>query len=234
MKIYLAGNPKAKPRDIREHIDYKLWSYYHEKKQAIEWGSEGQLLDSGAFTAWTKGVEIDIDELIAFIKLHKPENAIQLDVIGKEEETWENYRYMTSKGVEVLPVIHYKASEKHIKRVVKKADYICLGGLVPLARRKKKLQEWLDYIFTFEEIRKVKVHCLGITTRWVLERYPFYSVDSTSYLSIFRYPQSDSYNKVKQKVYSRQRAVLEEIDKTKKLEKYITELWKRRGIIFKD
>jgi hypothetical protein len=189
MKLYFAGAFSGLPIEQLKSfgMKYKLYSYANEKNSAIEWGGEGLMLDSGAFSVFTKGITIEIPDLVGFIQEYKPEAAIQLDVIGDEDATWKNYIKM-SKLAECLPVAHYKSSKKHLRRVFEASDYICLGGLVPLARQRKVLHQWLDYVFSFPFVRRKKIHCLGIMTKSVLEKYPFYSCDSSSALSSQRYP----------------------------------------------
>ncbi len=239
MKIYFAGAynifPGVTECDALKSlgVKHKLYSFYHEKPQSKRWGSEGLLLDSGAFSAWTKGADIDIDTLITFIKEIQPENAIQLDVIGDEDSTWENYLYMR-KEVECLPVVHYRASVKHIERCFEGSGYVCLGGLVPLARTPKRLKVWLDYIYSMPFVRTKKVHCLGITSKWALARYPFYSVDSSSALQVVRYPQQCQMKTMLQRTKQRANLLVPEIKKILKLEKEMTELWTKRGITWTD
>lgn len=244
MKLFFAGcldNTEKQIEKQQEYIINRLYSFATEKKPAIKW-KRNLILDSGAFTEFTAGRKINIDELISFIKEHKPQNAIQLDKIGDEEETWNRFKYM-EKQVKVLPVIHHKASKKHIERVLalNEADYISLGGLVPLARNKKELISWVDYLYSaYPLIRTKRVHCLGIMQKDILERYPFYSADSTSWLSIVRFPKKKRtlerihQLKEKSKQISRVDAALPAIRKQLDLEKYITNLWEKRGITWEN
>ena len=231
MKLYFAGcfSGSGDVVWLKNKIKNKLYSYHNEPKLAREWGSDGLMLDSGAFSAWTKGVSVDIDKLIAFIDELRPEQSIQLDSIGDDEKTWKNYVYM-SKKVNCLPVIHYNAVPKHIKRVLDASSYVCLGGLVPLTRKKNELKKWIDYFYSFKKARQVKVHCLGVTTKSILERYPFYSCDSTTALNVHRYPKQEIKERFLQKTKDRTYLSLYEIDKLLKLEQYITDLWAKRGI----
>ena len=213
----------------------RLVSFHYKGNRTIakEWGSKGLMLDSGAFSAWSLGASIDMRELIAFIQHLEPEFAIQLDVIGDEDGTWNNYMAM-SKQVDCLPVIHYRASKKHIERVLKAPGMACLGGLVPLSRKKNTLKKWLDYIFSFPEARGKRLHCLGIMSPWVLQRYPFYSADSSTATSALRYPQNDIMMKLHQRRKDRAMCVKPLIQKQLELEKKVTRLWERRGVIWSD
>ena len=75
-------------------------------------------LDSGAYSAWSKGIEINIDEYIEFVKKYKDNLTVyaNLDDINSPEKTWENQRYMESKGLKPLPCFHYGEDVKYLKR----------------------------------------------------------------------------------------------------------------------
>ena len=231
MKLYFAGKGILIEDLKKTKVKNKLYSYVNDKKEAMSWG-EGLMLDSGAFSVLTTGAVVDIDELIEFIKTYKPAEAIQLDVIGDEKKTWENYLYMKSSIPDVLPVIHYKASDEHIKRVLEAADYILLGGLVPLNKRQKL--QWLDYLYRTYKLQNKKIHLLGVTSREILERYPAFSCDSSSWLRPRAFGSTS--RGVDQKIVSalaRIDALTElkkEIEHFLDLEAHITKLWKIRGI----
>lgn len=145
-------------------------------------------LDSGAFSAWSQGKEIDIYEYIDFIKEHI--NVIDvyanLDVIGDPEATWKNQMIMEKAGLKPLPVFHYGEDEKWLKRMLTKDyDYISLGGMVPIST--SDLIHWLDYVYkTYlcddKGMPIVKVHGFGLTSLRLMVRYPWFSVDSTSWV----------------------------------------------------
>jgi hypothetical protein len=144
-------------------------------------------LDSGAFSAFTQGVSIDIQEYIQFIKENLQYLTVyaNLDVIGSPEGTYRNQLLMEEKGLKPLPCFHYGEDPKWLLRYMKSHDYIALGGMVPIANI--ALQQWLDEIFSNficgpDGIPKVKVHGFGMTSHDLLWRYPWYSVDSTSWV----------------------------------------------------
>lgn len=144
-------------------------------------------LDSGAFSAWSQGKEIDIQEYIQFIKKHEKVIDVyaNLDVIGDPEATWQNQLIMEEAGLSPLPCFHYGSPKKYLKRYVEKYEYISLGGMVPISNT--GLIKWLDSIWTEiitdnKGIPRVKVHGFGLTSLKLMMRYPWYSVDSTSWV----------------------------------------------------
>lgn len=145
-------------------------------------------LDSGAFSAWSKNAEIDIYEYIEFIQenrdiLHVYAN---LDCIGDPKQTWKNQKIMEREGLSPLPTYHYGEDEKWLIRYLNKGyDYIALGGMVPIGVSQLRL--WLDHLFSKylcdgNGYPIVKVHGFGLTSLPLIVRYPWYSVDSTSWV----------------------------------------------------
>lgn len=144
-------------------------------------------LDSGAFSAWSKSVEIEIQEYIAFIKKYKKyiDNYAVLDVIGNAEATLTNQKTMESAGLNPIPCYHYGEDKKYLEYYLKNYDYIALGGMVPISS--KDLIPWLDelfsnYICDKDGMPTVKIHGFGLTALKLMLRYPWYSVDSTSWV----------------------------------------------------
>ena len=157
-------------------------------------------LDSGAFSAWSQGTTIDIDEYIAFIKanIDHIEVYASLDHIGGEpgraptkaernegaEISWQNYLYMKKEGLDPIPVFHCGEDWRWLDNMLDHGcDYIGLGGM---ARNSSKDRvAWLDEVFDRITNDKgqplVKTHGFGMTAIPLIFRYPWYSVDSTSW-----------------------------------------------------
>jgi len=158
------------------------------------------ILDSGAFSAWTKFKAIDLDDYIAFINQHKDlvDFYINLDVIpgnfGRVPSIKEvkesalasikNLEYMESKGLRPMPVFHQGEELKYLTTYIEKGyDYI---GISPANDRgtSEKIQ-WLDGIFEFigddKGFPTIKTHGFGVTALEIMFRYPWFSVDSASW-----------------------------------------------------
>ena len=144
-------------------------------------------IDSGAFSAFTQGVSINLDEYISFIKQYKDIITVyaNLDVIGDAEGTLANQKRMEKAGLSPLPCFHYGEQIEFLKYYLGKYKYIALGGMVPIST--KDLGTWLDnlfanYICDKDGMPRVKVHGFGLTSLKLMLRYPWYSVDSTSWV----------------------------------------------------
>jgi len=151
-------------------------------------------LDSGAFSAFTKKVEINIDEYIAFIKEHSDYIDIyaNLDVIGNAEATYENQKYMESKGLKPLPTYHLTSDKKWLKLYADNYEYLAIGGLAAKLLTGPELLKELDLIFSEyicgpDGFPRLKTHGFGLTSVDLLIRYPWYSADSTSWVLCSRF-----------------------------------------------
>jgi len=148
-------------------------------------------LDSGAFSAFTQNQKIDIQEYIKFIKQNEEHIEIyaNLDVIGDAEGTLKNQNIMEKAGLDPIPTFHFGEDVEYLRYYLKNYDHIALGGMVPISN--VDLQGWLDdifgnYICDKSGMPTVKVHGFGMTAFTLMWRYPWYSLDSTSWLMTAR------------------------------------------------
>ena len=120
------------------------------------------ILDSGAYSAWTQKVEIDIDEYIAFCNAHPGVcHYANLDVIpamgteGRAEKVieeccergWQNYQKMVREvknGLEkVIPVYHRGESVKWLERYLEfGSPYIGIGQVHVFGGKRHK-KDWI-------------------------------------------------------------------------------------------
>lgn len=203
MKIAFAGLPgggwvKGERRLNRIWL-HRLWSYFYvlnDIKIMKETNKKVDLfLDSGAFSAWTQKVEIDINEYIAFIKEHESIIGIyaNLDVIGlggkqpnvlTAKKTLENQKIMEAAGLMPMPCFHFGEPMKYLEYYVKNYEYLALGVAGNMGT---SLIPWMDecfskYICDEKGFPKIKVHGFAVTSLKLMLRYPWYSVDSTSWV----------------------------------------------------
>lgn len=204
MKIYFAGTTVSEPREqcIIQQLfkeGSKLHSYFHCSNNGFEqdWfemntkNKVDLFLDSGAFSARSQGAKIDIQEYIQFIKEHEDVIDVyaNLDVIGDAKATYKNQRTMEKAGLSPLPVFHQGEKIWYLERYLERYDYIAFGGMV--GSNSGTLILWLDRIFQdficdSRGLPKVKVHGFGLTSLKLMLRYPWYSVDSTSWVTTGR------------------------------------------------
>lgn len=161
-------------------------------------------MDSGAFTAWTKGVKINLNEYIEFINTYGEyiDHFGQIDSIPTSDDynslkksaddTWENYLEMVSRVKypdkitytfhvgepidNLITALEWGSRHKDVMKM------IALGGMV------KKNQKTKESLITraINAIEKyypeVKIHLFGTTSDSYFYKFPVHSGDSSNYI----------------------------------------------------
>lgn len=178
-------------RAMRDSCENFLESYHyiHSQRYVDKIRRDGVrvFLDSGAFSAFTQGVTIDIGRYCDYILRNSDivEVASVLDAIGDCEGTWRNQAEMERRGVTPLPCFHYGEPLEALDYYVANYEYITIGGMVPISTPQLKI--WLDRVWDEhlthpDGTPKVKVHGFGLTSLPLMFRYPWYSVDSSTWV----------------------------------------------------
>lgn len=207
--LYFAGGDRSVDDYLQKVGAFRLFSYGNEKSAIVEWKEAGYakklFVDSGAFSVAHSGKTIDIDAYIDYINsnLEIP-IFVELDVIpypvlnattSKEcaEASWKNYLYMKKRTNPkyLLPLYHFGESKDNLRRILntevngKLPAYIGMGGRhgVSTDAQKKYFHEVFSIIQKSDN-PNVKVHAFGMTVIKLLEQFPFYSADSTTWLKL--------------------------------------------------
>lgn len=214
--LYFAGQGYNQIIDyIKQRNGAKLFTNDGERKWIEKWAEEKKegkinnllFVDSGAYTAFTKGKTIDIDDYIDFVNSLScnVDHFANLDVIpGKlgfpltrddvekaASESFKNFTYIRKRTMyprRCLPVFHQGEDFKWLEKMLSYQDecgnvnYICLGGSAdkPTVER----EAWYRKVFAYLEDRgrkDIKLHCLGCSSVNSLSKFPFYSADATSW-----------------------------------------------------
>ena len=130
------------------------------------------ILDSGAYSAFQKKVELKLETYVDFVKKnqHLVNHVVGLDVIKDPSQSMENFDKMRSEGLNVIPTFHAGSDVSYLKEYCKKADYIAIGGVVYL---KFSLRLLFNYLQNLLDIipKDKKVHIFGTTNFDLLFRY---------------------------------------------------------------
>lgn len=190
--LYAAGSGAGEVVDFKRQIGYhQLLSQYAERKALLEWVDyirnhpecKCQLfVDSGAYTAHTKGIEIDVDEYIDLINKIDDQVTVfaQVDkipgrwgqpktveqVMAAPKQSWDNYLYMVNKiksPKKLLPIFHQGEDFKWLENMINyqytegdiKGEYIDYIGLS--CNKELSSKEWIPWFEKcFETIRNSK------------------------------------------------------------------------------
>ena len=219
MDIYLAGSSHKGFNPWMQDRGYnKLMSYVYDKNSVKKWceyekehGNKGSKLfiDSGAFTMWTRGKEINVDEYISWINEYSDyislygqidsipgdikTGATQEQVQEAAEKTWENYLYMRPKMKNpdgLLYTFHVGEPYEFLEQALNwrdengnKIKYMALGGMV--GKPKPVKEDFLTRCYNMihkSSNPNIKVHAFGMTSLDLLEKYSLTSADSTGWL----------------------------------------------------
>jgi hypothetical protein len=219
MNVYSAGRTHSDPKMVdmadRSGQNNFLLSFAYKEVQKFakyfcQQSSRKLIIDSGAFTAWTKGDVIDLDEYAESCKeimsiAQCPVAFISLDVIaGSKDEnsrpdeaeferaceaSWKNYAKLRKAGIPVIPTFHQYDDFRWLYLMLEETDYIALSPRKNGGDQDFKI-EWLEKVFGGIDL-DIKVHGLGVTQSEAMENFPFYSVDNTVWIQaskgIFRF-----------------------------------------------
>lgn len=162
------------------------------------------MLDSGAFTAWNKGGEVELEPLIDVYAemIEKYEGGlkaiwlINLDKIpgqrgrtATEQEIEDairisdhNFaRLQEAFGHRVLPVFHQNESKSRLIEVTGQADYICVSPRNDLGEKFRI--SWAAEVHSLLKGLNKRTHGLATTGMKMMDMVPWYSADSAWWLS---------------------------------------------------
>jgi hypothetical protein len=215
-RLFVKERRPVTEQEIREYIAARKKRVVNtEEIDASKVGCvKSHFLDSGSFTLWTEAKEYAkehktdewafydtpafyeyMDGYAAFVKKHQEaiDYYANVDAIPNPELTWRNQQYLeNTHGLVPVPVVHYRTEMKWLERYVDAGHgFIALGGLVG-STDQAECRAWLDRCFqiicdTKDRLPRVKVHGFGVTVHELLLRYPWYSVDSTSWTQVGAY-----------------------------------------------
>lgn len=173
---------------------------------------ESHFLDSGSFTMWTLAAQYAkehktdqwafyktpafweyVDAYADFVKKNKIGIDLfsNVDVIPNAELSYKSLKYLREKhGLNPVPVVHYKTDLKWLRKYMDEGtnEVIALGGLVG-SLSSEGCRNWIDRCFDMvcdvpSRLPQVKIHGFGVTNYELLLRYPWWSVDSTSWTKV--------------------------------------------------
>lgn len=211
--------------EIKRDLNFdQLFAWNLEGKALLEWVEYLNthpeckcklVVDSGAYSMWSRGKEFDMDEYINFLNSNNViETAFwcaEADVIPGRmnveptaeekaqapEKSWQNYLYMIDRvkcPKKIVPIFHMHEDFKHLKRMLsyklKDGSFIEYIGISPAndAHVNDKAK-WYEQVWKliYEECDKLGrnipyTHNFGMTTISLMEQYPSYTSDSTSWI----------------------------------------------------
>src|SRR5574344_286433 len=167
------------------------------------------LIDSGAHSAHTKGITLDlkenIDKFTLYVQVDKIPGVYRMPKTAKDwleapQLSWENYLYMREKSKDpskLVPVFHQGEDLKWLRNMLdytfSDGSHIPYIGLSPRGdvSLKAKYDCSAECFATIQNSSNpnVKTHAFGATSLEMLERLPYTSADSTTWVLVSAFGQ---------------------------------------------
>lgn len=140
------------------------------------------LLDSGAYSAYTKGKNVNLLNYMEYIRNNEPfiTRYVALDIINDEHNLSHHlYQLMVHAGLSPLPVFHYHEDLSRLEYYRQQgARTIALGGTVPI-RDKERVASWCEDLS--RSYPDIQFHLLGSTSEKLLRCSNIVSCDSSAW-----------------------------------------------------
>ncbi len=136
-----------------------------------------------------------VDSYAKFVKRKKDqiEYYANVDVIFNPELSWKVQKYLEKEHkLSPIPVIHFGTDLKWVKKHLDAGyDFIGLGGLGQEATRTAYIK-WADSVYNLlcpkpKRLPLVKTHGFAMTSYQLMVRWPWFSVDSASWVKAGAY-----------------------------------------------
>jgi len=139
---------------------------------------ESAILDSGAFTVLSQGIEISVEQYIAFCLEHGHlfDQIVTLDdIAGDLATTWNNTAKMIDAGLDPIPVFHGREPFAVLEHYCEKFSRVGLGFFRTQSKNGGKVNiatdqgdgltpdEWLAKALDICEAAGVEIHGFGMT-----------------------------------------------------------------------
>lgn len=187
--LYLAYNPGSRStlanlsaRGLHPPVLVSFWYLANWESQCRVRPEMGQdcgplMLDSGAYSAWNAGKEIDLDALIAESLKPRWAEVVGLDVVGDADATLLNARRMWAAGSRAIPVFHIGEPWEMLAQFC--AEFPKVGLSCRFGEPLNDSLRWVEECFA--RAWPHRFHSFGWVKTSVLRRYPFHSADATSW-----------------------------------------------------
>lgn len=229
--------------------------YLGYKKPPNAYGFPGFLLDSGGFTLRKNAEPCDVGRYLSYLNEFDVETAFNMDTLCWRESQENQALLERETRTRILPVFHYsdwvESREVGLMELADRYPYFAIAALG--APGSVERVRFYDDVFARIGTRN-RIHGLGATAIDHMLRYPFYSVDSTTWINARRFgvwiefkagrivkhqsarvmaslatPKITDVNALN---YECDRFITQAVKAYQQFEDYCTRLWAQRGIVW--
>lgn len=135
-----------------------------------------------------------VDDYAEFLKTYKDicNVYVSMDAIYDPKTSYESFIYLReTHGLNPLPVYHYAEPIEWLKKYMEVTDYIGISGLGQGINKKDYIQ-WADRVFDLvcsgpNHLPMYKIHGFALTSTELIHRWPWWSVDSSSWVQFSQF-----------------------------------------------
>lgn len=190
MRIYFTGMPLA-TSDYLRLMKGRAVMYSFPRRGRSAWSSLSHfcsvVLDSGAYSVWSRGAAVDLGEYAEYCASVAGELAwyANLDVIGDWRAGLVNLATMEKMGLSPVPVFHLGEPWGLLEDFACGYELVAIGRGpgIPFGRMWRMLEEVFARYSEQDGAPLVRFHGFRMTHRRLLARFPFESVDSTTWIA---------------------------------------------------
>lgn len=205
------------------------------------------MIDSGAFTFWNSGRTMTAEQWARDFEkyIHLGDEVVGLDVIFDGATSLANYKALRKQWPNIIPTYHVGEDMSILDEYASMTKRIAIGGLVN--NTDKNRESSINKVF-LKYRDTLRIHGFGVTTQKYMERYPFASVDSTTWINSSKYGETHYLQdgkkvmvrspRVARKLHNKglpvildpERQWLHNIGTFIAYEQHVTNLWAARGV----
>lgn len=219
MRFYFSGSEAIRPGPLRDWLimqcPWRLQSCHGDyiktaeawMKRAVELGASKDMdimLDSGAFTAWSKGGIMEMEKLLpVYTEFQQKYGAhfksmvfINLDVIPGTRSKAPTEKDITQALIDsdknfnklttflgsgcILPVYHQGEPQSRLAEVCQQSKYVCISPRQTISNKFRV--EWVRSVQTYLDDLDISSHGLATTGNLILQAAHWFSVDSATWV----------------------------------------------------
>lgn len=221
MKIYISTSGKKYIRmayeaqldaGLNENEIAVLVSKFYMTDETMDWTEQlclsrgikpKLMIDSGAFTAMTRGVKFSLDDYIRFLEKHQRmiEFAVNLDVHNYPEKGLANQEWLEARSpVYIMPVYHAGEKKEYLLHYLDHYPYVGLGGTAGSSLRKASILRFVRDSFAARPNTFNRLHGFGMVFWDIISMFPWKSVDGSDWCNFGRFGRGRYWDEVQHKV----------------------------------
>lgn len=149
-------------------------------------GAVGKVVQYDKVSATEREREKFFQAYIDFCHEHgwKFETYANFDYVEHSPTVWSMQQKMESRGLRPIPTVHGDSGEEWMQRYIDEGHRYLGVGAGARWGSQLKILPYLDKVFNLAARHKIRLHGYGMTSWQILLGYPWFSVDSSTWMKV--------------------------------------------------